>query len=175
VHHADVARILYLLRHLKSSWDEPGLADHDRPLAPRGRKAGKKMARHLRETGAAPDLVLCSPAVRTRETFDTIRPALDDPDARFLPELYGASHDELLAALRGVEPGVRSILLVGHNPGLHDLAVALTGRGDEETRERLREKLPTGALATLSFRAGSWIELMPGSGELVEYVVPREL
>jgi phosphohistidine phosphatase len=175
VHHADVGATLYLLRHLKSSWDEPGLADRDRPLAPRGRKAGKKMARHLRETGVAPDLVLCSPAVRTRATFDAIRSALGEPEARFPAELYGAAHDELLAALRGVEPGVRSVLLVGHNPGLHDLAVALTGRGDEETRERLREKMPTGALATLSFRAGSWIELMPGSGELVDYVVPRGL
>ena len=133
------------------------------------------MARHLRETGAAPDLVLCSPAVRTRETFDAIRSALGEPEARFPAELYGASDDELLAALRGVEPGIRSVLLVGHNPGLHDLALALTGRGDEGARERLREKMPTGALVTLSFRAGSWIELMPGSGRLVDYVVPREL
>jgi phosphohistidine phosphatase len=175
VHHADVEATLYLLRHLKSSWDEPGLADRDRPLAPRGRKAGKKMARHLLDTGAAPDLVLCSPAVRTRETFAAVRSAIGDPEARFLPELYAASHDELLAALRRVEPGIRSVLLVGHNPGLHDLALALTGSGDEEARERLRKKMPTGALVTLSFRAGSWIELMPGSGRLVDYVVPREL
>lgn len=166
---------IYLLRHLKSSWDEPGLADRDRPLAPRGRKAGKKLARHLREAGVRPELVLCSPAVRTRETLAAVRSALGKPETRFLPELYAAAHDELLAALRGVEPGVRSVLLVGHNPGLHDLALALAGRGDEESCERLREKLPTGALVTLSFRAGSWIELMAGSGRLLDYVVPREL
>lgn len=133
------------------------------------------MARHIRSTGVAPDLVLCSPAVRARETFAAIQSALGKPEARFLPELYAASGAELLGALRGVEPGVRSILLVGHNPGLHDLALELAGRGDEEIRNRLREKMPTGALVTLTFRAGSWIELMPGSGRLVDYVVPREL
>jgi phosphohistidine phosphatase len=170
-----VARTLYLLRHLKSSWDDASLPDQERPLAPRGRKAGKKLARHLRENGVAPELVLCSPAVRTRETFDAIRSALGKPETRLLPQLYAASDDELLAAVRGVEPELASVLLVGHNPGLHDLALALTGRGDEEARRRLREKLPTGALVTLSFRAGTWIELMPGSGELVGYVVPREL
>jgi phosphohistidine phosphatase len=170
-----LTKTLYLLRHLKSSWDDALLGDHDRPLAPRGRKAGKKLARHVRQNGVAPELVLCSPAVRTRETFDAVRSALGKPEARFLPQLYAASDDDLLAAVRGVEPEVRSVLLIGHNPGLHDLALALTGRGDEEARGRLREKLPTGALVTLSFRAGAWIELMPGSGELVDYVVPREL
>ena len=170
-----VTKTLYLLRHLKSSWDDPSLPDRERPLAPRGKKAGKKIARHLRESGIAPELVLCSPAVRTRETFDAVRSALGKPEARVLPELYAAADDELLAAVRGVEPAVASVLLVGHNPGLHDLALALTGRGDEEARRRLREKLPTGALVTLSFRAGTWIELMPGSGELVDYVVPRGL
>jgi phosphohistidine phosphatase len=170
-----VARKLYLLRHLKSSWDDASLPDRERPLAPRGRKAGKKIARHLRESGVAPGLVLCSPAVRTRETFGAIRSALGKPEARFPPQLYAASDDELLAAVRAVEPDVQCVLLVGHNPGLHDLALALTGRGDEEARRRLREKLPTGAFVTLSFRAGTWIELMPGSGELVDYVVPREL
>jgi phosphohistidine phosphatase len=166
---------LYLLRHLKSSWDDASLPDPERPLAPRGRKAGKKLARHLRETGVAPELVLCSPAVRTRETFVAVRSAIGKPEVRFLPQLYGADGEELLVAVRGVAPEVASVLLVGHNPGLHDLALALTGRGDEDARQRLREKLPTGALATLSFRAGTWIELMPGSGELVDYVVPREL
>jgi phosphohistidine phosphatase len=168
------AKTLYVLRHLKSSWDEPGLADHDRRLAPRGQRAGKKMARQVREAGVAPELVLCSTARRTRETLDAVRAELHDPEVRFDERLYAASEDELLAVLRGVEPGVGSVLVVAHNPGLQDLAVALAGSGDGDLRRRLGEKLPTGALATLSFD-GAWPDLAPGACELIGFVVPREL
>jgi phosphohistidine phosphatase len=169
-----VAKTLYLLRHLKSSWDEPGLADHERPLAPRGRRAGKKLARHLRKARVAPELVLCSPSVRTRETLETIRSALGEPDVRFPPELYAASEETLLRALRSVEWKRSSVLVIAHNPGLEELALALAGRGDERLRERLAEKFPTGAFAALVF-GGVWSELAPAACELVEYLVPREL
>jgi phosphohistidine phosphatase len=159
-------KTLYLLRHLKSSWDEPGLADFDRPLAPRGRKAGKAMARHLRETAVAPEVVLCSPAVRTRETLDAVREALGTPEVRFDDRLYGASEETLLGVLHGVEPGLGSVLVIAHNPGLDDLAAALSGAG--------QDKFPTGALATLTFE-GAWAELGPGTCELTAFVVPREL
>lgn len=161
-----MAATLYLLRHLKSSWDEQALADRDRPLAPRGRKAGKKMARHLEKAGAAPELVLCSPALRTRETLDAVRGALGEPEVRFDERLYAAWEDELLDVLRGVEPGVGSVLVIAHNPGLEDLAAALTG-----VRQ---EKFPTGALATLSFD-GEWADLESGACELAAFVVPRGL
>jgi phosphohistidine phosphatase len=173
VHHADV-RTLYLLRHLKSSWDEPGLSDHERPLAPRGRRAGKKLARHLRTERVAPELVLCSTSTRTRQTFEVVKAALGAPEARFLPELYAASEAALLAAAHAVEPKTRSVLLIAHNPGLEDLAVGLAARGDGDALQRLGEKFPTGAFATLVF-AGGWAELEPGAGELVDLVVPREL
>jgi phosphohistidine phosphatase len=168
-------KTLYLLRHLKSSWDEPGLPDRERPLAPRGRRAGKRVARHLRTEGASPDVVLCSPSVRTRETLKAILPSLGDPAIDFPDQLYAASEDELLGAVRGVEPGVSSVLVIAHNPGIQDLAIALAGRGDEELRERLDEKFPTGALAALRFAVETWAEVEPRAGELVEYVVPREL
>jgi len=167
-------RTLYLLRHLKSSWDEAGLPDHERPLAPRGRRAGKKLARHLRQERVAPDLVLCSTATRTRQTFEAVKAALGDPVVRFLPELYAASEATLLAAVRAVGPRTRSLLLIAHNPGLEDLAVGLAARGDGEALQRLGEKFPTGAFATLAF-PGDWAALEPGGGELVDIVVPREL
>jgi phosphohistidine phosphatase len=169
------SRTLYLLRHAKSSWDDAGLSDHDRPLAPRGQRALKKLAAHVREAGIAPELVLCSTAARTRATIDPLRKALGDPEIRYLPELYAAWDDALLDIVRNVEPKPRSLLLVGHNPGLQSLAVRLAGSGDGELRRRLEEKLPTGALVTLTFRAGSWADIGPGSGKLTGYVVPREL
>src|SRR5580765_2518701 len=123
-------RTLYLLRHAKSSWDDAGLSDHDRPLAPRGQRAVKKLAAHVREEGLAPDLVLCSTAARTRATVDPLRKALGDPEIRYLAELYAAWDDTLLDIVRNVEPEARALLLVGHNPGLQSLAVRLAGSGD---------------------------------------------
>lgn len=166
MHHAEVAKTLFLLRHLKSSWDDRSLADRDRPLAPRGRKAGKRVARHLRENGIAPELVLCSPAVRTRESLEAARGALGDPEVRFEERLYGASKDELLEVLRDVDPDVSSVLVIAHNPGLEDLAAALGGT--------VPEKFPTGAFVTLAL-PGEWAELEPDSCELTAFVVPREL
>jgi len=168
-------KTLHLLRHAKSSRDDPGLADRDRPLAPRGRRASKRIARYVRQSGIAPELVLCSPSVRTRETLEAVRAALGDPEVNFVPELYSASGSALLGAVGKVEPTVGSLLVVGHNPGLHELAVRLTGSGDELLRARLREQLPTGALVTLVFEATSWPELELEAGELVGFVVPREL
>jgi phosphohistidine phosphatase len=168
-------KTLYLLRHAKSSWDDPGLEDLDRPLAPRGRRASKRIARHVRQSDIAPELVLCSPSVRARETLEAVRAALGDPMVRFVPELYAVSGPVLLRVVRQAEPGVGALLVVGHNPGLHELAVRLTGSGDGDLRARLREKLPTGALVTLVFEASSWPEVEPGAGKLVGYVVPREL
>jgi phosphohistidine phosphatase len=164
---------LYLLRHAKSSWDDPTLADRDRPLAPRGRRAAKVMAKHLRRNAIAPQLVLCSPSSRTRQTLTRIAPALGkSAEVQIRSELYAASAAELLAVLRQVPDGVGSVMLIGHNPGLQDLALSLARGGPEI--DRVRGKFPTAALATLGFRAG-WRELAPGSAELVSFVKPKEL
>ena len=168
-------KTLYLLRHAKSSWDDVDLADHDRPLAPRGRKAVKKLAAYVRTEGIAPDLVLSSTSARTRETIEPLRKALGDPEIRFLPELYGAWEETLLDIVRSAGRTTRSLLLVGHNPGIEQLAIELAGSGDAELRRRVEEKLPTGALVTLVFRAESWGDVALGSGELTGYVVPRDL
>jgi phosphohistidine phosphatase len=161
-----LTRTLHLLRHLKSSWDDPSLADVDRPLAPRGLKAGKKVARHLRKAGVRPELVLCSPAVRTRQTLEAVEAVLGTPEIRFVEELYHAWAETLLSVLQAVDPDVDSALLIGHNPGLLNVTVMLAGP--------LPDEFPTGAVATLSF-GGGWSEIAPAACDLVDYVVPREL
>jgi len=162
-------RVLHLLRHAKSSWDDQGLADHDRPLASRGRKAAKRIAKHLRSEGIAPSLVLCSSSRRTRETLERIRP---DGDVQIERDLYGASAPELLERLRRVPDTTESVMLIGHNPAIQDLTLELAGRGDRlEDAER---KFPTCALATLELSNG-WSELEAGSAELVGFVRPKDL
>ena len=161
---------LHLLRHAKSSWDEPKLADRERPLAPRGRKASKVIAGHLRDEGIAPDLVLCSPSKRTRQTLQRLE--LDAAVVRFEDELYAASAGELLAVLNGIGDDVGSAMLIGHNPGIQDLALQLAGSGSDASA--MRAKFPTAALATLAF-SGSWRELAPGGASLVAFVKPKQL
>jgi phosphohistidine phosphatase len=164
---------LYLLRHAKSSWDDPDVADHERPLAPRGRRAAKAMARHLEREGVAPALVLCSSSRRTRETLDRIAGGLAaEPEALVEGDLYAAGAGDLLARLRALPDDVESVMLIGHNPGIEELALRLAGAGAD--RDRMASKFPTGALATLTFE-GSWRGLAPGAASLTGFVRPRDL
>jgi phosphohistidine phosphatase len=166
-------RTLYLLRHAKSSWDDAALADHDRPLAPRGRRAAKLIAEHLRSEEISPALVLCSSARRTRETLEAIAPAFgEDVTVEFEPDLYGASAGELLERVRAIPDDTPSAMLIGHNPSMQTLVLNLAGSGAE--LDALSMKYPTGALATLTFE-GSWQELDQGAAELVGFVRPRDL
>jgi phosphohistidine phosphatase len=158
---------LFLLRHAKSSWDDPELADHDRPLAPRGRKAAKLIGAYMRRDRIRISLVLCSSARRARETVDLVAPR---GEIQVEHELYGASADGLLARLHRVPDEVESVMLVGHNPAIQDLAAGLIG-GANELAER---KFPTGGLATLTFE-GTWRELAEEDAELDAFVKPREL
>jgi phosphohistidine phosphatase len=164
--------VLYLLRHAKSSWDDSTLADHERPLAPRGRRDARRIAEHLRRVGHEPELVLCSSATRTRETLDLVRPALATSTILLEEGLYGASSDELLARIHVVPEPVSSVMLIGHNPGLHELAVTLASTGGE--LGRLAVKFPTAALATLAL-ARTWSGLAPADATLEAYVVPKQL
>jgi phosphohistidine phosphatase len=165
---------LYLLRHAKSSWSDPSLSDRERPLAPRGRRDAKRVAEHLARLGTEPELVLCSTAVRTRETLDRVQRVFGVAVTMQLEdELYGASAGELLERLRSVADDVASVMLIGHNPGLEDLALALASSGSELAR--LEAKFPTAALATLEVPTATWRELSAGDAVLAAYVVPREL
>jgi len=124
-----------------------------------------------------PAVVLCSSAVRTRETLDVIAPVLGEPEVLIEDGLYGASADGLLARLQAVPDSAESVLLIGHNPGIGDLALALAvdDDGDGDALRRLREGVPTGALATLVLADGGWAELRDGGAALADYVIPREL
>jgi phosphohistidine phosphatase len=164
---------LYLLRHAKSSWKDVSLADHDRPLAPRGGRASKSMARHLRDRGIEPDLVLCSTARRARETLDRIAPALGTTAIEIEPGLYGASAHGLLGRLHDVPDEIESVMLIGHNPAMEELAIDLAR--PSAAASDLAAKFPTGALAVLTFTASTWRELGDGTAELVELVKPRDL
>jgi phosphohistidine phosphatase len=165
---------LYLLRHAKSSWADPTLPDRERPLAPRGRRDGKRIAKHLARLRIQPELVLCSTAERTRETLELIRPALGTTGStRLEAELYAASSDELLERIRIVPEEVASVMLIGHNPGLQDLALALASAGAD--LERLKTKFPTAALATLTLENTPWSKLSEADALLAAYVVPKQL
>jgi len=167
--------LLYLMRHAKSAWDGPPLDDHDRPLAPRGRRAARAMARHLRTLKADPELILCSSAVRTRETLDLIMPGFSRaPIIAIERGLYLAPPGSILARLREVESSVEKVLVLGHNPGLHELAIMLAGSGSAKSVAALARKFPTASLATYEFD-GSWAELGPEDTRLRAFVTPADL
>jgi phosphohistidine phosphatase len=164
---------LYLLRHAKSAWDDPALRDRDRPLAPRGRKAAKRVARWARKHGVRPQLVVCSNAVRAQQTLQGVLPGLGEPTVWVEATLYAAGAETLLARVRTLPQEVDAAMLVGHNPGLMELLLLLAAPGP--LRERARENLPTGALAELETDVGRWADMSPGAARLTEFVLPREL
>ena len=166
---------LYVLRHAKSSWAEPDVEDHDRPLAPRGEEALARLRHYMARSGLRPALVLCSSAQRTVMTCRGIMPALPaETTVEIEHDLYAASGQRLLARLRRLDDDVPSVLVIGHNPGLHSLASMLTGAGDPELRGKLATKFPTGAFAALAL-SSSWVDLAAGSATLDAFVVPRDL
>lgn len=170
-------RQLLLLRHAKSAWDDPALADHARVLNGRGRRAAAAMAHAMQALGLSPDVVLVSSARRTLQTLEALSPLADSPIIEPMDELYLAPWQQLLAVLRRVPETARSVLLIGHNPGLHDLALALAGAdamaGNAEAR-RMAEAFPTAALAEFSI-ASPWADLAEGGGRLVRFLIPADL
>jgi phosphohistidine phosphatase len=167
---------ILLLRHAKSSWDATGVPDRDRPLNARGRRSATAMRHAMRELGLAPDVILVSSAKRTMETMSALEPWDDTPLIEPMDDLYLASETRLLGTLRTVAETVRSVLLIGHNPGMHELAVALTDpRGSPERLAGVvREGFPTCALAEFSV-TGPWCKVDAGSGRLLRFLTPRTL
>lgn len=159
-----MVRTLILWRHAKSSWQEPGLPDIARPLAPRGLKAGPKQAKWIAKQ-FCPGRVICSPARRAYETWHCLEPRLPESlPVVFDRRVYEAAWDELLAVIRETPDDVEQLLLVGHNPGLENLTTALA--------EPPGEKFATAACAVLQF-SGAWQDVAPGSAELVAFRRPR--
>ncbi len=168
-------RRIYVLRHAKSSWDDPHLADHDRPLNDRGRAALPKLERALTPEGDGIDVVLCSSAARTVATLEGVRGALR-PEVEVVVDeaLYGASADTWLQRCQDLDDSVGGALLIGHNPGVGELIDRLTGSGEDEALEQLASKVPTGALARCAF-AGAWAQLGSDTCHLEALLVPKRL
>jgi phosphohistidine phosphatase len=169
-------RRLMLLRHAKSDWSTPGRRDHDRPLNARGREAAAKMGAYMVRHALIPDLIIASTAKRVGETLDLLLAAFDKQlkvvsDAA----VYEASPNALLDILKQTPRGVHNLLMVGHNPGLAELAGLLIASGEVEARQRLIEKFPTAGLAVIDFALDDWSKLHLRGGRLDRFVMPRTL
>lgn len=166
-----------LLRHAKSSWGDPSLTDAERPLNARGRKAAPLMAQHMASLGLAPDLVLCSTAARTRETLALVMEHWPHPEltVTFTDALYLAEAEEMLALIRQLPRNVAHVMLVGHNPGMQNLALRLIGDQEHPDTVRIAAKLPTAALLVLETPETSWRVLKEGSARIIHYATPKDL
>jgi phosphohistidine phosphatase len=167
---------LALLRHAKSSWDNPDLDDFDRPLNERGRNTAPVMGQMLASLKFKPDVILCSSAKRTRETLACCEPHLKGSATTAIVDdgLYLASAADILDRIRKVASPATSVLVIGHNPGLHTLAARLAISGDAGQIARLGDKFPTAALAVYSFPQASFAELDPKSGHLEAFITPKD-
>lgn len=169
-------KTIFLLRHAKSSWDDPQLADFHRPLARRGIKAAPRVGAYMASNGFIPDRVLCSAARRASETWALVSRELEDgPQVEFREDIYHASASSLLALLKELPDSDERVLLVGHNPTFEELALALAPKGNPESLASMVRKFPTGALAVLDVPVERWAELREGIGYLRDFVVPRKL
>jgi phosphohistidine phosphatase len=175
---ATIMRQLLLLRHAKSSWDDAALPDHDRPLNARGRRSAVIMRQAMRDLGLTPDVILVSTSRRTLETLELLEPWDETPLIDQLESLYLADPFRITAALHAVAETVRSVMVIAHNPGLHDFALSLAGpravAAGGQAERALAEGFPTGALAEFTI-ASSWWELRETGGKLVRFLTPRSL
>ena len=170
---------LLLLRHAKSSWDSADIPDRERPLNPRGRRGAALIRQAMRDLGLEPDVILVSTARRTRETLELLEPWDETPLVEPMDSLYLAPPAVLLDALHGVADTARSVMVVGHNPGMHELALSLlppTAEADlhQDPLRGLTHGFPSGALAEFSI-AVPWSQLGAGGGRLVRFITPRGL
>lgn len=174
-------KTLYLLRHAKSSWGTPDLPDHERPLNGRGRRAASAMGRYLWDLPSHPELVLASTARRVAETLELLLAEMAGDMAVIRDRsLYLATPERLLSRLHAISENPDSIMIIGHNPGLHEFALKLTGEvADEaayEARARMKDAYPTAALAIIRFAdAQFWREVRFGQGSLLSFTKPRDL
>lgn len=169
-------KTLLLLRHAKSSWDDPHLDDFDRPLNERGRKAAPRVGAWMEQHGLRPDRVLCSAARRAMETWALVSEVVDaDAAQEVVQGLYLAEPGRILSYIRSQPEVVECLLVVGHNPGFEDLAGLLVGGGEPRALSALGGGFPTGGLAVFRFSVERWNEVAPEGGRLEAFVRPREL
>lgn len=163
---------LMLFRHAKSA-RPTGVEDQARPLTDRGREASSRMGQYMAKTALVPDLVIVSPALRTEESWYLARPAFSSEIVRRTePRIYAASAQAILNVIRETPPEVHALLLVGHNPGLHELALTLAGSGNPSDLARLTDKFPTAALVVIDFDTDNWRDTEAGTGKLERFETP---
>jgi phosphohistidine phosphatase len=166
---------LLLLRHADAAGSGPS-GDHSRPLNARGRDAARLIGAHLASRGQVPDKVLCSSADRAVETWQTVAAELaEPPEADTESALYSADPAAVLSLIAAIPPEVGTLLVVGHNPTLHQLAFGLSAQSNGEALDRLAREFPPGALAEIDFTVDDWSEVTPGAGRLVSLVTPADL
>jgi phosphohistidine phosphatase len=169
-------RRLLLLRHAKAERSEPGTKDISRVLIDRGRKDAARIGTYMAAHALVPDRVILSPAARTQETWKYAAAAFHPaPAAMSAERVYDATPHDILAIIKDTPASVHTLLVIGHNPGLHEFALMLIASGDIDARERLREKLPTSGLIIIDFAFDNWSKLHPQSGRLERFVSPRSL
>jgi len=169
---------LTLMRHAKSSWDKPDVHDFDRTLNERGRKAAPLMGVYMKENRLIPDCILCSSAVRTRQTLELILPYFDGAaEVSFSDRLYLASPGEMLKQIKAVSDQYAHILIIAHNPGTHMLALNLIDpdHSNSAAIAILAENFPTAALAHFELEITRWREANSGRGALKTFTTPRSL
>lgn len=170
-----MSKRLILMRHAKSAWENPDLADFDRPLSSRGRKAAPIVGAYLARAGYLPQIVLCSSAKRALETLDLVMAGWPQhPQVRKQKSLYLAMPREMLKRVQSCTRELDTVMLVGHNPGIADLASWLCQEGDAALRAALARKFPTGAAAVIDFDVEDWREVEAETGKLVDFVTPRQ-
>lgn len=168
-------KILTLLRHAKSGWDDPVTRDFDRPLNPRGRRAARTVGREMKAQGLAFDLAFASPARRVVETLEEVEAGYGALEAENDQRLYLASTATLLEIVRATPDEVDRLLLVGHNPGLEELALCLARRDEAGLRGEVEVKYPTGTVAEIELHVEHWTEVKEGAGRIVRFIRPRDL
>jgi phosphohistidine phosphatase len=169
-------RRLLLLRHAKSDRTRPGEHDRDRVLAPRGREDAPKIGAFIVRHALVPERVIVSTAKRTRETWDLVAAAIGkSPKAEFDERIYEAAPPAILKVIKESGPKVHTLLIVGHNPGLQELAALLIASGNLEARQQLNEKFPTAGLVVIDFALDDWTRLHAHAGRLDHFVSPRSL
>ena len=167
---------LILLRHAKSAWDNPSVADFERPLSNRGRKAAPVVGAYLARRNLVPGLVLASSARRAAETLDLVSAGWQTkPTVRKLKSFYLAMPREMLRRVQAVGKEPDCVMLVGHNPGIADLANWLCSQGKAEHRASLARKFPTGAIAAIEFDVEDWADVDAETGHLIDFATPKQI
>jgi len=167
---------LYILRHAKAETGLPHQDDHSRKLVERGIQAAQIMGAHMFRQGIKPDKVICSDAVRTHETWSQIESIYPVPlNVEFSRKLYLASANEMLQSLVRLPNQLSSVMLIGHNPGVHQVCLKLAKEGDEDLLDRMYLKFPTCALAVINLGDTTWENIADARGALTDFITPKML